>query len=212
MERRSRPPERGALTDMNLPSPRKPPPRRRDPAKTKGDILFYALIAFLSLIIIVVLRIPTPKPAPEPAKAASTAVAAPWQPPREIPSGSGRRSRVVTAPAPATLEDRWGIEVSTIRLSMADSIVDVRYKVLDEQKAAQLATGKTPAYILQKDTGARLIMPTPPKEGAFPPTAHLLTVGKIYFAAVSNQKGYLKRGDKVDVVIGDSRATNLTLE
>lgn len=115
-------------------------------------------------------------------------------------------------PPVTTLEDRWGIQVCSMRLSMMNSIVDLRYKVLDPDKAASLANGKTAAYILEPVTGARLVMPTPPKEGAFPPSANKLVAGKTYFSMVSNQRGALKSGDVVSVMIGDSLATNLTIE
>jgi len=90
--------------------------------------------------------------------------------------------------------------------------VDLRYKILDPAKAAQLGNGKIPAYIVDRATGTKLIMPTPPKEGAFPPTSHSLVAGKTYFSMVSNQGGVLKSGSQVTVVIGGSEATDLTIE
>jgi hypothetical protein len=118
----------------------------------------------------------------------------------------------VPPPAPRSLEDRWGIQVSSLRLSMANSIVDLRYRVIDPGKAARLADGKTAAYLLDQTTGRKLAMPSPPKEGAFPPTANQLVAGKTYFAMVSNQGGALKSGSKVAVVVGESRVGDLVVE
>jgi hypothetical protein len=61
-------------------------------------------------------------------------------------------------------------------------------------------------------TGTKLLMPTPPKEGAFPPTGNKLAAGKTYFTMVSNARGALQSGSVVSIVIGDSLATNLTVE
>jgi hypothetical protein len=115
-------------------------------------------------------------------------------------------------PAKTTIENGWGIQVSSMRLSMGNSVVDLRYKVLDPEKAARLGDGKTPAYIIDRTTGKKLVMPTPPKEGAFPPYSSKLVAGRTYFSMVSNQGGTLKSGSQVTVVIGGSEATNLTVE
>ena len=68
-----------------------------------------------------------------------------------------------------TLEETWGIELSSMRLSMAGTIIDVRFKVTDVDKARKLADGKTIAYLLDLESGSKLQMPSPPREGAFPP-------------------------------------------
>jgi len=147
----------------------------------------------------------TPPPAPVSKRALPTAPPAP-RPVAET-LNAPVKAEVVT-----TLEDGWGIQVSSMRLSMANSIVDLRYKVLNPEKAARLGDGKTAAYIIDRATGKKLNMPAPPKEGAFPPTSHKLVAGKMYFAMVSNQGGTLKSGSQVTVVVGGSEATNLTVE
>ncbi|MCX6928783.1 MAG: C25 family cysteine peptidase [Verrucomicrobia bacterium] len=132
--------------------------------------------------------------------------------------GAPRHTQAVAAssltnkpPAP-TLEAQWGIQVCGMRLSMANSIVDLRYKVLDPGKAIRLADGKTASYILDPASGTKLIMPTPPREGAFPTTANKLAAGKTYFAMVANRGGTIKSGSKVTVLVGGSEATNLIVE
>ena len=129
--------------------------------------------------------------------------------------GAPRRSQ--SPPAPATpplpsLEAQWGIQVCAMRLSMANSFVDLRYKVLDPTKAARLADGKTASYLLDSNTGTRLLMPTPPKEGAFPATANKLFAGKTYFAVVANRGGAIRSGSKVAVQVGGVQSTNLIIE
>ena len=166
------------------------------------------------------------KPTPKPKVALVEAPAAPVETapaPLSLPADSMPRpprhapkQRIVvktgSVAPPTTLAERWGIEVSSMRLSMGNSAVDLRYKVLDPAKAALLGNGKTASYIIDRSTGKRLIMPTPPKEGAFPPTAHKLLAGKTYFSMVSNQGGALKSGSQVTVVVGGSEATNLTIQ
>jgi hypothetical protein len=187
------------------------------------------LVAALMIPLwIFVLKPAPPPPPPEPEPQAEAAAPEPSfrpavKPPVVTRVRPSRRSRFAqqakveqpappAPPPPASLEDKWGIQVCAVRLSMMNSIVDLRYKVLDPEKAVLLADGKTPAYIVEPASGTKLIMPTPPKEGAFPPTANRLAAGKTYFAAVSNQRGLLKSGDVVNVLVGSSLATNLTVQ
>lgn len=121
------------------------------------------------------------------------------------------KQKATTRP-PVTLEEKWGVQVTSMRMTMADSAVDLRIKVLDPVKAASLADGKTKAYLVNEVSGKRIMMPTPPKEGAFPPTSNKLIAGKTYFALLGDPGKSLQRGSKVTLVIGDSRTTNLILE
>ena len=181
------------------------------------------LIGVLAVMLVAVIwivkmslsgRSPAPPPveAAVPERAPEADVPVPSRAPQAAPIGRSVAKKPAPAPRPATLEDHWGIQVAGIRLSMGNSIVDLRYKILDPDKAAQLGNGKTPAYIIDRATGKKLVMPTPPKEGAFPPTSQKLLPGKTYFSMVSNQGGVLKSGSQVTVVIGGSEATDLTLE
>lgn len=113
---------------------------------------------------------------------------------------------------PSTLEEAWGIQISSLRLSMADTMMDLRYKLLDPVKAVSLADGKNQAYLLDQASGVKVVMPNPSKEGGFPPTSQKLTVGKTYFTMVANPGGGFKRGSKVTLVIGGFQAANLTVE
>jgi hypothetical protein len=132
---------------------------------------------------------------------------------RHIPAvHQARGEKPVLRPLPPSLEDRWGIQVAAVRLSMANSTVDLRYKVVDADKALRLANGKTQACLVERSTGKKLIMATRSKEGSFPPTSSKLITGKTYFAMVANPGGILQSGSQVDVMIGDSVAANLTIE
>lgn len=127
----------------------------------------------------------------------------------------GRRvasaSSVTNQPAPS-VEEQWGIRVSALRLSMADSYIDMRYTVLDPQKASRLGDGKTTACLLDSASGTKLLMPRPPSEGAFPPTGNRLASGRLYFAVVPNKGGTLRSGSKVTLLVGNALATNLTVQ
>ena len=187
-------------------------------------VILAALMAALVVPIWIATRPLPPAPPPKPVAAAPLppppmAQTAPHHPtvtqPRgpHLPASAHRyQAKPVAAPPPPTLEVRWGIQVCGAHLSMGDAIVDVRYKILDPAKVAALGDGKTLGYIIEPNTGNKLLMPKPPKEGAFPPTGNRLAVGKTYFAIVANQGRVLKRGEAVSVILGDARADNVVLE
>ena len=112
----------------------------------------------------------------------------------------------------STLETRWGIQVCSLGLSMGNAMLDMRYKVVDPQKAVSLINGNTRAFVFDPASGATIFMPSPPKEGAFPPSGNRLSAGKTYFAAVANPRGTFKSGNKVSLVIGDCVLADLEIK
>jgi hypothetical protein len=164
---------------------------------------------------------PAPAPAPRTMAPGMTAPKPPviaqraTPPPRSTVSREVkmRKSVVTTLPATnlTTPEQRWGIQVCSARLIMGNAFVDLRYKIVNPEKASLLA-GNTQAYIFDPATGAKFALPTRPKEGSFPPTGNRLSPGRTLFAVVGNPGGVLKSGSKVSVVIGDSIPTDLVIE
>lgn len=109
------------------------------------------------------------------------------------------------------LEETWGIQIEGIRLSAAGYMLDFRYRVIDTEKAAPLFDRKTKPYLIDQTSGAKFMVPSPPKVGPLrtsdPPQAD-----KTYFILFANPGKYVKHGNKVTVVIGDFRAEDLTVE
>ena len=171
-----------------------------------GFIMCLAGMATLILLIAWMLR---PKAGHE---TSPTVAALELQPTVEPAVYAKPKAVLKQKPAPVTLEEKWGVQVSSIRMTMANSAVDLRIKVLDAAKASSLGDGKTRAYLLNEDSGKKIMMPTSPKEGGFPPTSNKLIAGKTYFALLGDPGKLLQRGSKVTLVIGDSRTQNIILE
>ena len=138
---------------------------------------------------------------------------------------------VATPPAarPGTLEGEWGIQVAGI--AMTDTAaVELSYSIMSPEKAAMLADGKTPAYIVDQATGTRILLAPPEgsafrphsqarsralmmwQAGGFPPPPSRLVVGKTYAVLLPNPGSVLKKGNKASVVIGDFRTDNITVD
>ena len=109
------------------------------------------------------------------------------------------------------LVERWGVKVLQIRLSAEGYMLDLRYRVLDAGKAAPLFSRELKPYLIDEATGAKFLVPEPPKVGALR-TTRPPQPGKNYFIIFANPGKYVKKGSKVTVVIGDFRAENLIVE
>jgi len=147
-------------------------------------------------------------------------------------SAEPRAATNVTAPVlSVALEEKWGIQVSSIRLMRSDSAVDVRYRVVVPEKLALLAEDSDRAYLIDQATGTKLQMLAPPEgdtstanvrsrsmmkmmhlAGAFPPPAAKVAEGGLYSVLLPNWGGALKTGSKVVLVVGDLRTEDLTVE
>lgn len=117
-----------------------------------------------------------------------------------------------TAKAEESLADRWGIQITGLRLSARGNMVDFRYKVLDADKAATLSDRESKPYLLDQASGNKLLVPKTPKIGPLRQTAQKPEVGKVYFVLFANPNKVVKAGSKVTVALGDFQTTNLTVE
>jgi len=109
------------------------------------------------------------------------------------------------------MEERWGIQISGIRLTSGGFMLDFRYRVIDAEKAAPLFDRATKPHLIHQETGAKFMVPNPPKTGPLR-TSNEPQQGRVYWMFFGNPGRYVKPGDKVTVVIGDFRAENLIVE
>ena len=162
-----------------------------------------------------------PEPSVEPATPALPAYAA-RATPRDLKSrrGAPRQPHAVAAlshtnnPPVRTLsiEEKYGIRVLALRLMMANRYLDMRYRVVDSAKAAQLSNGQTPSFLMDRASGTRLLMPKPPAEGAFPPTSSHLATNRAYFSMILNQGGAVTNGSQVELLVGNTQPMRLVVQ
>jgi len=108
-----------------------------------------------------------------------------------------------------------GIMVSGLRLSSAGYMLDFRYRVLDPNKAAALMDSKIKPYLLVESTGAKLQIPNTPKLGLLrqrPRNNAMAKKDHEYFIMFSNLGRRLQSGDKVSVVVGETKIENLSIK
>jgi len=133
---------------------------------------------------------------------------------------------------PSVLSQRGGIQVERIALTMSGAVIDLRYKIVDRDKVGELVQSTPAAYLVDQASGTQLTVGGPPMQGlknnrksmamslkmtgqldGFPPASEKKRVnGQSYSVLSPNQRGILKPGSKVTLVVGDLMAGDLVVE
>ena len=105
----------------------------------------------------------------------------------------------------------WGVD--SLRVKLAESGEQVRFdnRVLDPEKAAALNDKKAEPELDDAEAGVKLVVPQMEKVGKLRQSS-TPKAGMTYWMAFSNPTRAVKRGHRVDVVIGSFRANNLVVE
>jgi hypothetical protein len=105
----------------------------------------------------------------------------------------------------------WGIDSLSVKWAESGELIRFSWRVLDPQKAAVLNDKKIEPSLIDPQAGVSVVIPVMEKVGQLrqsqPPEA-----GKSYWMAFSNAGRVIKRGHRVDVVIGPFRAENLVVD
>lgn len=105
----------------------------------------------------------------------------------------------------------WGIDSLNVRLTESGELIRFSYRVLDPAKAKVLTDKGNDASMIAPEVGVSLVVPQMEKIG---PLRQAMTpeTGRSYWVAFSNRGRLVKRGDRVDVVIGTFQARNLVVD
>ena len=108
-------------------------------------------------------------------------------------------------------EGVWGVGELRVKVAESGQIIRFNYRVLDPQKAAALNDKKSEPELLDAQAGVKLVVPQMEKVGKLRQSSTPKT-DMTYWMAFSNPTLAVKRGHRVDVVIGSFRANNLVVE
>jgi hypothetical protein len=105
----------------------------------------------------------------------------------------------------------WGIDAPSVKWAESGELIRFSWRVVDPERAGVLNDKKIEPSLIDPKAGVSLVVPVMDKIGQLrqsaPPEA-----GKSYWMAFSNKGRLVKRGDRVDVVIGPFRAENLVVD
>ena len=108
-------------------------------------------------------------------------------------------------------EGVWGVGELHVKVAESGSLIRFNYRVLDPVKAAALNNKKAEPELFDTQAGVKLVVPQLEKVGKLRQES-TPKAGMTYWMAFSNPTLAVKRGHRVDVVIGSFRATNLVVE
>jgi hypothetical protein len=111
------------------------------------------------------------------------------------------------------VHDALGVKVEAVRLSAAGYMIDVRYRVLDVDKARPLFDRKARPLLLEEGTGAQLAVPNAPKLGQLRTTSvRNVKADRTYSMVFANPGRYVERGKQMSLVIGEARIDGLVVQ
>jgi hypothetical protein len=153
-----------------------------------------------------------------PAQAQSAApaqAAAPAQPsapaPRPGPAWQGSQATRLSQRAVKYYQGAWGVDELHVKVAESGEIIRFNYRVLDPAKAKVLNDKKIEPELDDVQAQVKLVVPEMEKVGKLRQQS-APKAGMTYWMAFSNPTLAVKRGHRVDVVIGPFRANNLVVE
>jgi hypothetical protein len=105
----------------------------------------------------------------------------------------------------------WGVDALSVRWAESGEIIRFSYRVLDAEKARPLNDPKADPSLIDPRAGVSLVVPSLEKVGKLR-QSESPEAGKSYWMAFSNKGRPVKRGDRVNVVIGQFHADGLVVD
>jgi hypothetical protein len=105
----------------------------------------------------------------------------------------------------------WGVDSLTVKAVEAGELIRFSYRVLDADKAKLLNDKDIEPALILPSAHASFEIPSLEKVGKLRQTATPVA-GKSYWMAFSNPSRQVKRGDRVNIIIGNFHADGLIVE
>lgn len=141
------------------------------------------------------------------AQAAAKPAAAPSRSGKPIHYAPDRMSKK----AESYYEMLWGLDSLKVSSVESGALIRFRYRVVDAEKARLINDDAQEPSLIAPRAGVRLVVPSLEKVGKLRQVS-TPQAGKMYWMAFSNKGGFVKPGDRVDIVIGNFHANGLVVE
>lgn len=105
----------------------------------------------------------------------------------------------------------WGIDALSVKLTESGEIVRFSWRVLDPALAKPLNNKESTPSLIDPRAGVSLVVPTLENIGMMR-QASTPEAGKSYWMAFSNKGRIVKKGDRVNVVVGQFSANGLAVD
>lgn len=105
-----------------------------------------------------------------------------------------------------------GVEIVAIHLSAAGNLVDLRYRVVDTDKAKPLVSAAMPTVLIDPRSGAEGQVPVDEKVGALRQNGNQVRPGQVLAVLFGNPDHALKKGDRILLRFGDWEVAGLSIQ
>ena len=189
--------------------PMRQTPEERDQGPTLVAIALLVFFAVISVLFVSAIRADELESS-SPATEKRIVPPSDWKPPVaqkvELPP-------MVDEEQAKQIAEKWGVELISLNLSAANYMIDFRFRVLDEKKAAVFFDHRIKPYLHVEKSNAKLPVPMAAKVGAFRATNRGKNIkpNKIYYMVFGNPDAHVKSGEKVTMIIGDFKQEHLTV-
>jgi hypothetical protein len=139
----------------------------------------------------------------------------PAPPARPSPSASVGKTRYTPNHFPKRAAEYypliWGVDSLAVKAVESGELIRFTYRVVDPGKAQLFNDKKIDAFLDSPKAHARLVIPSLEKVGQLR-QVNAPQAGRLYWMAFSNPRRTVRRGDRVNVVIGNFHADQLEVE
>jgi len=122
------------------------------------------------------------------------------------PASAGSIAHVDPAQA-AAIQDVWGIRITSLAVTAAGGFVDLRFQVIDPDKALAVHDVDSLPVLIDASTG--LVFD---KGGSHAAHQDTMRAGATYYLLYQNTGGQLQPGSRVSIQIGDVRLDNVIVQ
>jgi hypothetical protein len=105
----------------------------------------------------------------------------------------------------------WGVDTLSVKLAESGEIIRFSWRVVDADRAKPLNEKLSTPSLVDPQAGVSLVVPSMEQIGQLRQTSTPQD-GKTYWMAFSNKGRLVKRGDRVDIVVGQFRASGLVVD
>ena len=104
------------------------------------------------------------------------------------------------------LADRSGVEITRVAVTGAGGLVDLRFKVIDPDRANALHDQRTPPAVVDERSGlvVHQLLMNHAHSGAY-------KAGVTYYLVFENPGNWVRRGGRVTVLLGDAQVEHVTV-
>ena len=131
--------------------------------------------------------------------------------PVPAPAWQGSQVNRLSRRAEMYYETAWGVGELHVKSTESGELIRFTYRVVDPEKATALNDKKAEPELIDTQAGVKLVVPEMEKVGKLRQSS-TPKVGMNYWMAFSNPTRAVRRGHRVDVIIGHFRANGLIVE